>query len=80
MAIQTFKASDCKGLARIDFFLTDEGGIFVNELNTFPGFTNISMYPKLWQATGLPYEELISQLIYLAYEEFEFRKKLKVDY
>lgn len=80
MALQAFKAIDCRGLARVDFFLCPENQIYVNELNTFPGFTNISMYPKLWQESGISYPELISQLIELAYEEFEVRKCLRVDF
>jgi D-alanine-D-alanine ligase len=60
-----FMALGCRGLARVDFFLTDEGWI-LSEVNTMPGFTPISMYPKLWQESGLDYSELISRLIALA--------------
>lgn len=67
-AIKTFKAVDCAGMARVDFFITDNGKVFVNEINTIPGFTKISMYPKLWEASGLPYEELLDRLIILALE------------
>lgn len=66
-------------MARVDFFLTSAGQVYVNELNTFPGFTNISMYPKLWQESGVSYPDLISTLISLAIEEFEVKKNLKVD-
>lgn len=62
IAVQAFLAVDAKGLARVDFFLTKNGPV-INEINTFPGFTAISMYPKMWAETGLPYSELISTLI-----------------
>lgn len=78
-SLQIFKIINCRGLARVDFFLTPEGQIYINEINTFPGFTNISMYPKLWQQAGISYPELISTLIRLAIEEFETKKNLKVD-
>jgi len=67
MALQAFEAVDGRGLARVDFFLTDEGPV-VNELNTMPGFTPISMFPKCWIATGMTYAELISELIDTALE------------
>jgi D-alanine-D-alanine ligase len=70
MAIQAFRACDCSGLARVDFLMdpTARGtaSIYLNEINTMPGFTSISMYPKLWQATGIPYRTLIDRLITLA--------------
>lgn len=75
-AVRAFKALDCSGLARADFFVhkdTDE--VYINEINTLPGFTSISMYPKLWEASGLPYPELISRLIELALERFEDNRK-----
>ena len=62
-AIKAFKAVDGAGLSRVDTFVTKDGSVMVNEINTMPGFTPISMYPKAWAATGLPYGELISQLI-----------------
>ena len=65
-AIQVYEALDCRGLARADFFLTEDGTPVFNEINTLPGFTNISMYPKLWEASGLPYEKLLDRLIELA--------------
>ena len=68
MAVAAFRACDLAGLARVDF-LMEPGGrqrIFVNEVNTMPGFTRISMYPKLWEASGLSYKELITRLIELA--------------
>ncbi|MBV8045620.1 MAG: D-alanine--D-alanine ligase [Paludibacterium sp.] len=69
IAVQAFQTLDCRGMARVDVFLTPEGEVVINELNTLPGFTNISMYPKLWQASGLSYRELISTLIDLAIDQ-----------
>ncbi|MDR5659129.1 D-alanine--D-alanine ligase family protein [Serpentinicella sp. ANB-PHB4] len=67
LALQVYKIYDCKGLSRVDFFIEKEtNNILVNEVNTMPGFTKISMYPKMWEATGLPYRELIDQLINLS--------------
>jgi len=70
MAVAAFKACDLSGLARVDFLMEPDGKhrIYLNEVNTMPGFTQISMYPKLWQATGVPYKELITRLIELALE------------
>ncbi|MCW2523178.1 MAG: ddl, partial [Frankiales bacterium] len=62
-ACRAFSALDCGGLARVDFFLTDAGELIVNEINTMPGFTPISMYPKMWAETGVGYAELIDRLI-----------------
>lgn len=67
-AVKAFIATDCTGIARVDFFVTDCGDIMLNEINTLPGFTHISMYPKLFEATGIPYKELIDRLILLAFE------------
>lgn len=75
-AIRAFKALDCSGLSRVDFFVEREtGNIYINEINTLPGFTKISMYPKLWEASGIPYSELIDKLIELAIERFEDNKR-----
>ena len=64
LAIKVFNILRCRGLARVDFFYDDEAKIwFVNEINTMPGFTPISMFPKLWNASGMPYEDLIDTLI-----------------
>ena len=79
-AIKVFKTLCCEGMARVDFFLSDSGKIVVNELNTIPGFTKISMYPKLWEASGISYTELIGRLITLAIERFKRDGKLKVTY
>jgi D-alanine-D-alanine ligase len=68
-AVRAFKAIDGTGMARCDFFLENKTGkVFINELNTIPGFTSISMYPKMWEASGLPYTKLIDRLIELAFE------------
>jgi D-alanine-D-alanine ligase len=79
MAIAAFRACDCAGLARVDFLMepavkakknkkAKPARIYLNEINTMPGFTSISMYPKLWEATGMPYKKLIDRLITLATE------------
>ena len=62
-AVQAFKALGCSGLARVDFFYTDKGEVIINEINTMPGFTSTSMYPKLMAATGVDYTTLISALL-----------------
>ena len=68
VALDAFRALECAGLARVDVFLTPDGRVIVNEVNTLPGFTRISMYPKLWQASGMSYPELVTRLIELARE------------
>lgn len=81
LAIEAFKAVDCAGMARVDFLLCrDTGELYVNEVNTIPGFTSISMYPKLWEASGLPYPQLIDRLIELAIERHEERRRLRSEY
>ncbi|GAA0420044.1 D-alanine--D-alanine ligase [Virgibacillus salarius] len=77
VAIRAFEALACEGLARVDFFITEDEEIYVNEVNTLPGFTKISMYPKLWEVSGLPYKELIHTLIELAIERHEQDNQLK---
>jgi len=77
LAIKTFKVLCLDGMARVDFFLSKNGKIFVNEVNTIPGFTNISMYPKLWEKSGISYAELVDRLIKLAIEKFEEQKKIR---
>lgn len=67
-ALRAFRAIDACGLARVDFFISQTGEVFLNEINTIPGFTKISMYPKLWEASGLAYPELVNRLIELALE------------
>ncbi len=80
IAIKTFKTLSCEGLGRVDLFLKKNGEIIVNEINTIPGFTSISMYPKLWEASGISYTKLIDKLIQLALERFEKEQKLKTSY
>lgn len=71
-AVKAFKALDCAGLSRVDFFVhKDNSKVYINEINTLPGFTSISMYPMLWEASGISYGELIERLINLAFERFE---------
>ena len=71
MAVRAYRALDCAGLARVDFFLEASGDVKCIEVNTLPGFTPISMYPRLWQEAGLSYRDLISRLVDLAFERFE---------
>jgi len=79
LAVKAFKAVDCAGLARVDFFVDVENQrIYVNEINTIPGFTRISMYPKLWEASGVPYEALIDRLLQLAFERYDDKKRNRV--
>lgn len=80
IAIKTFKVLCCSGMARVDFFLTQNNDIFVNELNTIPGFTSISMYPKLWLQSGVSHTRLVEQLIKFALEQFEKKSKLIHEY
>jgi len=77
LAIRTFKAIDCSGLARVDFFMRLDGSVLVNEINTMPGFTPISMYPKLWAAAGVAYGDLIDRLIQFGLERHLDRKDLQ---
>ncbi len=80
LAIKTFQVLSCEGLGRVDFFLKENEEIIVNEINTIPGFTKISMYPKLWEASGISYTDLIDRLIQLAIERFNKEQKLKTNY
>jgi D-alanine-D-alanine ligase len=77
MAVAAFRACDLSGLARVDFLMEPDGKrrIYLNEVNTMPGFTQISMYPKLWAATGLPYTELLTRLIELGLERYGEKKR-----
>ncbi len=75
-SVKAFQAVEASGLARIDYFLNKEKGLIVNEINTIPGFTSISMYPKLWEASGVSYGDLISRLLELAESRFERRRSL----
>jgi D-alanine-D-alanine ligase len=81
LAVEAYKAIDCAGLARCDFLLDkDTGELWLNELNTIPGFTSISMYPKLWEASGIPYSALIDRLIQLALERHADKRRSKTSY
>jgi D-alanine-D-alanine ligase len=75
LAVAAFVSAKCAGMARVDFFLLGEGELWLNELNTIPGFTSISMYPKLWEASGLSYGELVERLLDLAVERHEAERK-----
>lgn len=79
-AVKTFRALCCEGMGRVDCFLRDNGDVVVNEINTIPGFTSISMYPKLWEESGLKYPDLIDKLIELAFERYEKENTLKTNY
>lgn len=77
LALRAFDVLECKGLARVDLFLTCEGKLLVNEINTMPGFTSISMYPKLWHASGISSTELVSRLIELALRRGQARAGIR---
>jgi D-alanine-D-alanine ligase len=77
LAVESFVATECEGMARIDFFVRPEGEVVVNEINTIPGFTATSVYAKLFEASGVPYPELLDRLIDLALERHERRKNLE---
>lgn len=76
LAVKVFQTLCCEGLSRVDFFLKENGEIIVNEINTMPGFTKISMYPKMWESSGISYTDLITRLIELAAARFEKERKL----
>lgn len=80
LAVQAFCALECEGMARVDFFLTGDQRLLLNEINTIPGFTAISMYPKLWEISGLPYGQLIDRLIELALERHRRDQQLATSY
>jgi len=75
MAVQVYRAIDCAGMGRVDFFLLPDGSVYADEINTIPGFTPISMFPRLWQLGGLTYSQLISRLVDLALERHEERRR-----
>ncbi len=77
VARHAYQTLGCEGMTRVDMFLTEEGAVYVNELNTLPGFTSISMYPQLWNQAGMSYTELITALVELAMERAEEERKLK---
>jgi D-alanine-D-alanine ligase len=75
LALRMYAVMGCEGYARVDFFVTPAGEVVANEINTIPGFTSISMYPKLWEATGLPYPALLSRILDLGFERFQRRQR-----
>ena len=78
LSVEAFKALDLCGMARVDFLLDDRGGgLYLNEVNTIPGFTAISMFPKMWEATGLAYPDLLDKLVTLALERHERKQRLR---
>jgi D-alanine-D-alanine ligase len=78
LSLAAFRAVDGAGMARVDFLMeAASGSLYVNEVNTIPGFTTISMYPKLWEASGLPYSALIDRLIELALERHAEKQRLR---
>jgi D-alanine-D-alanine ligase len=81
LCVRAYKAMDCSGLSRVDCFLDrDSGDIYLNEINTLPGFTSISMYPKMWQASGVTYPELIDRLIQLGFQRADERSKNQISF
>ncbi len=80
MAVNACKVLCCEGMARVDFFLKSDGTLYLNEINTIPGFTKISMYPKLWTCSGLQYAQLIEELIELALDRFERQNALQTTF
>ena len=80
LAVKTFKVLECSGMARVDMFMRPNGQLVINEINTLPGFTSISMYPKLWEASGLSYPKLLDKLVELAIERKKQKDKLKRSY
>jgi D-alanine-D-alanine ligase len=77
LAVRSFVAGECEGMARVDFFVRDGGEVLLNELNTIPGFTATSVYAKLFEASGVPYPELVDRLVQLALERHERRSRLR---
>jgi D-alanine-D-alanine ligase len=77
LAVRAFVAGECEGMARVDFFVRPDGEVLVNELNTIPGFTTTSVYAKLFEASGVPYHELVDRLVQLALERHERRSRLR---
>jgi D-alanine-D-alanine ligase len=77
LAVASFVAADCEGMARVDFFVREDGDVLVNELNTIPGFTATSVYAKLFEASGIGYGELLDRLVELALERRDRRATLK---
>ena len=78
LAVACYRAVGCEGMARVDFLLeTATGKFYINEINTIPGFTSISMFPKMWEASGLSYPALVDRLIQLALDRHEIRRSMR---
>ena len=77
VAQQAYRVLGCEGMSRVDMFLTADGQVYINEVNTLPGFTNISMYPKLWEHAGTSYSELVDELIQLGLERGKRESQLE---
>jgi D-alanine-D-alanine ligase len=77
LAVRSFVASECEGMARVDFFVRESGDVLVNELNTIPGFTATSVYAELFEKSGISYSELLDRLVQLALERHERRSRLR---
>ncbi|NLG70309.1 MAG: hypothetical protein GX496_12245, partial [Firmicutes bacterium] len=77
LAARAFAAIGCEGMARVDFFVRSGGEVLVNEINTIPGFTAVSMYPRLWEASGLPYPQLLDRLVEIALAVHEVRLAIR---
>ena len=80
LALAAYRALDCAGMARVDLFISRRGAVYLNELNTLPGFTAISMYPKLWEASGVPFDTLLDRLVDLALERHREKRALRRTY
>lgn len=80
LAIKTFKILGCDGITRVDFFIKKDNTVYINEINTLPGFTQISMYPKMWEASGIKYSELITKLIDFAFQKHQIDTSLKLSF
>jgi D-alanine-D-alanine ligase len=80
VCVQAYRALACEDFARVDLFLSKDGEVYINEINTIPGFTNSSMFPSLWGQHGISYQELITQIIDLAVERFEHKNQLQREY
>jgi D-alanine-D-alanine ligase len=79
-SVNAYKALYCEDFARVDLFLTKDGKIYINEINTIPGFTNSSMYPMMWKERGINFPELITKLLDLAYERYDRSKRIERDF
>ena len=78
MAVKAYKAAGARGLSRVDFFLDrDTGAVYLNEINTLPGFTTISLFPKAWEASGVPLDRLMRRLIRYALDEFISKQRVE---